>query len=217
MKFTGINLLDELEREEMAHLRSVFRERRFGKGAVIYTPDEAEDLVFIIAEGRVRVYLAYADKEFTVGILGPGDLYSTHAECYVQAFEETRLLTTDVQSVKRCMAEVPLFTRTMVRVLGQILKNSFSIIGGLVFKDIQKRLADYLLAEARQSGVPEGGGLVVRLDLTAEQLARLMGATRQTISTLINDMIREGLVERRSRGEFFIPDPQALERAAGEN
>lgn len=216
MKFTGINLLDELARDEMSHLRSVFRERGFGKGMVIYTPNEAEDLVFIIAEGRVRVYLAYGDKEFTVGILGPGDLYSTHADCFVQALDDTRLLTTDVRSVKRCMAEVPMFTRTMVRVLGQILKNSFSIIGGLVFKDIQKRLMDFMLVQARESGVAEGDGVVVRLDLTAEQLARLMGATRQTISTLINDMIREGLIERRGRGEYFIPDPPALERAAGE-
>ncbi|BCS89231.1 Crp/Fnr family transcriptional regulator [Pseudodesulfovibrio sediminis] len=215
MKFSGINLLDELERVELAELRSVFNERTYAKGQVIYRADEQDNLVFIIARGRVRIYLAYEDKEFTLAILGSGDLYATHAGCYVQAFEDAALLVTDVQSVKRCMSEVPLFTRTMVRVLGHILQNAFSIIGGLAFKDIYNRLMDYMVSEARESGVPEGKGVVIRIDLTIEQLSQLMGATRQTVSTLLNDMERAGLMKKRVRGEYFIPDVGALERAAG--
>nr|WP_287411867.1 Crp/Fnr family transcriptional regulator [Pseudodesulfovibrio sp.] len=216
MKFSGVNLLDELERPELAELRAVFNERSFFKGNVIFRPDEPENRVFVIAKGRVRVYLAYEDKEFTLAILGPGDLYSTHAGCFIQAFEDTALLVADVQSVKRWMAEVPLFTRTMVRVLGHILQNSFSIIGGLAFKDIYNRLMDYILREARDAGVRQDGGLVLKLDLTIEQLAQLMGASRQTVSTLLNDMERAGLMEKRGRGEYFIPDVDALERAVGE-
>ncbi|MCJ2165321.1 MULTISPECIES: Crp/Fnr family transcriptional regulator [unclassified Pseudodesulfovibrio] len=215
MKFSGVNLLDEIAKEELADLRAVFNRRTFAKDCVIYRPDEIADLVFVIAEGRVRVYLAYEDKEFTLGILGPGDLYATHAGCHIQALEETELLVTDVRSVKRCMTEVPLFTRTMVRVLGHILQNSFSIIGSLAFKDIYNRLMDYILSEARDIGVPEDGGMVLNLNLTIEQLAKLVGATRQTVSTLLNDMERAGLMEKRARGEYFIPDVGALEKAAG--
>ncbi|CCH48994.1 Crp/Fnr family transcriptional regulator [Pseudodesulfovibrio piezophilus] len=216
MKFSGINLLDELAKEELADLRSVFSERNFAKGSVIYTPDEGENLVFVIARGRVRIYLAYEDKEFTLGILGPGDLYATHAGCYIQAFDDTELLVANVRSVKRIMDTVPMFTRTMVRVLGHILQNSFSIIGGLAFKDIYNRLMDYILSEARSSGIPHAQGIRITLDLTIEQLAQLMGATRQTVSTLLNDMERAGLMEKRGRGQYFIPDLAALEKAAGE-
>lgn len=216
MKFSGINLLDELAKDELAELRSVFNERSFAKGNVIYTPDEDENLVFVIARGRVRVYLAYEDKEFTLAILGPGDLYATHAGCYIQAFEDAALLTTDVQSVKRVMVEVPLFNLTMVRVLGHILQNSFSIIGSLAFKDIYNRLIDYIISEARDSGTPAGEGVEVKFDLTIEQLAQLMGATRQTVSTLLNDMVRAGLMEKKGRGLYYIPDLGELERAAGE-
>jgi CRP-like cAMP-binding protein len=214
MKFTGVNLLDELKRDELGDLHDIFRERTWSKGAIIFDADEKDNLVFIIAEGRVRVYLAYEDKEFTLGILGPGDLYATHAGCYVQAFDDTRLLLADVQSVKRCMTEVPVFTRTMVRVLGNILQNTFSIIGGLAFKDIYDRLMDYILIEAQDNGVPEGDGLTISLGLTTEQLAQLLGATRQTVSTLLNDMVRAGFMEKRGRGRFHIPDLDALKRAA---
>jgi CRP-like cAMP-binding protein len=217
MKFSGVNLLDELARDELAELRAVFNERSWPKGAVIFDADRTDtdpNLAFIIAQGRVRIYLAYEDKEFTLGILGPGDLYSTHAGCYVQALDDTQLLLADVRSVKRCMTEIPLFTRTMVRVLGNILQNSFSIIGGLAFKDIYDRLMDYILIEARDNGQPEGEGLVISLGLTMEQLAQLLGATRQTVSTLLNDMVRAGFMEKRGRGRYFIPDLQPLERAA---
>ncbi|UZP66789.1 Crp/Fnr family transcriptional regulator [Desulfovibrio mangrovi] len=215
MKFSGVNLLDELEKEELAGLRAVFHERSFPKSQVIYAADDEEDAVFIIARGRVRVYLAYEDKEFTLGILSRGDIYSTHAGCYIQAMDDTVLLTTDVQSVKRVMIEVPLFNRTMVRVLGNILNNAFSIIGGLAFKDIYKRLISYILQEAEEHGVPEADGVELTLNLTIEQLAQLMGATRQTVSTLLNDMVRAELMQKRGRGRYLIPDLAALERAAG--
>jgi CRP-like cAMP-binding protein len=217
MKFTGVNLLDELERREMADLRAVFRNRSVAKGEVVFRPDGDEDLVFVVAKGRVRVYLAYEDKEFTLAILNPGDPYSTHSGCYIQALEDAELLLTDVRSVKRCMAEIPLFTRTMVRVLGHILRNSFSIIGGLAFKDIYNRLMDYILSEARSSGTPEDGGRLLQLNLTIEQLSQLMGASRQTVSTLLNDMERAGLMFKRGRGIYFIPDLDALARAAGDD
>jgi CRP-like cAMP-binding protein len=216
MKFSGVNLLDEIAKEELADLRTVFSRRTFAKGSIIFRPDETENLVFVIAEGRVRVYLAYEDKEFTLAILGSGDLYATHAGCYIQAMEEAELLVSDVQSVKRCLTEIPLFTRTMVRVLGHILQNTFSIIGSLAFKDIYNRLKDYILSEARDSGVPENGGMVLNLDLTTEQLAQLVGATRQTVSTLLNDMERAGLMTKCARGEYFIPDIGALEKAVAE-
>ncbi|EGB15721.1 transcriptional regulator, Crp/Fnr family [Pseudodesulfovibrio mercurii] len=215
MKFTGVNLLDELARPELADLRAVFRKRSVNKGEVVFRPDGPEDLVFVVGKGRVRVYLAYEDKEFTLAILNPGDPYSTHSGCYIQALEDAELLLTDVRSVKRCLTEIPLFTRTMVRVLGHILRNSFSIIGGLAFKDIYNRLMDYILHEARTSGTPENGGRLVELNLTIEQLSQLMGATRQTVSTLLNDMERAGLMFKRGRGVYFIPDLDALERAAG--
>ncbi|WP_272699033.1 Crp/Fnr family transcriptional regulator [Desulfovibrio sp. Fe33] len=215
MKFTGVNLLDELAREELKELRDLFNARSFTGGTIIYTPEEAENLVFIVGRGRVRVYLAYAEKEFTLGILNPGDVYATHAECYVQALDDAELLTAPVHAVRRVMDSVPTFTRTMVRVLGHILKNSFLIIGGLAFKDIYSRLMDFMLVQARQSGVPEGEGIRLSLDLTIEQLAQHMGASRQTVSTLLGELSRAGLVLKQARGVFFIPDMDALERAAG--
>ncbi|MFV0420846.1 Crp/Fnr family transcriptional regulator [Oleidesulfovibrio sp.] len=214
MKFSEINLLDELKRPELADLHNIFHQRAVAKGAIAFHPDADENLVFIIASGRVRIYLGFEDKEFTLGVLEAGDLYSTHAGCFAQALEESSLLVTDVQSVKRCMSEVPLFNRTMVRVLGQILNNSFSIIGSLAFQDIYSRLTAFLYKEALRTGVQTDEGTELRLAVTTEQLSQHMGATRQTVSTLLNNLVREGIMQKRGRSAWLIPDMEALRQQA---
>lgn len=214
MKTLGIDLLSELERPELSAIRRSFHNRSFPKDTTMFRADEPENLVFVIRSGRVRVYLAYEDKEFTLAILGPGDIYATHAGTYVQAMEQTELLVAGVEAVRRGLTDVPEFTRTMVRVLGNILRSTFSIIGSLAFKDIYKRLLEFLIEQAGEQGQVTDQGTVVTLDLTMEQLSRVVGATRQTTSSLLNEMIRSGLVVKMRRGVYCIPDLEALKRAA---
>ncbi|WP_028588642.1 Crp/Fnr family transcriptional regulator [Desulfocurvus vexinensis] len=214
MKFLDHDLLDSLERPEFAELRKVLRRRAYAPGALIFGPCEAENLVFVVASGRVRVYLSYEEKEFTLAVLGRGDIYSNHSGTFIEALDEAELLVTDVRTVRARMLGIPEVTLTMIRVLGNLLRNTFSIIDGLVFHDAGRRLAAFLAGEARKSGVAEGGGVLLHLDLPVEQLACLVGATRQTVSALLGDMARQGLLEKRARGLYFIPDLDALERTA---
>jgi len=216
MKFLEENLLDHLQRPEFASLLSALMKKTFVKGAFICQPGMGENRVFIVEKGRVRVYLGYEDKEFNLGILAKGDIYSTHTGTYVEALEETTLLMTDVTTFRRQMVGDPEVTKAMVRVLGNILKTSFSIIDGLAFKDVNYRLVALLSNEARKHGVNLGtGGYSITIDLSVEQIARLVGSTRQTISTLLNDLVRAGLLERPARGIFILPDLAALEAIGG--
>lgn len=209
-KFSDINLLEELGKPEMAGMRDVFASRNFAKGSIIYHPEEAANTVFIVRTGQVRLFLSYGHKEFTLAFLAPGDIFATHAGTYVQAMDDVELLVTDLGSVTKGLIETPGFTKTMVRVLGRMLKNAFSIIEGLAFKDVPVRLADFLAEMGTSSGIEKKGGVLVRLDLTIEQLANHLGATRQTVSSVLGDMVRNGLLEKQGRGQYFIPDLEAL-------
>ena len=103
MKFTSVNLLDELAKPEFSSLLSAFHERRFTKNSMVFTPSYDEELesalsavspagdqltagnyVFIVSKGLVRVYLAYGEKEFTIAFLKPGDVYVSHSSAQVQ-------------------------------------------------------------------------------------------------------------------------------------
>ncbi|HCY83538.1 MAG TPA: Crp/Fnr family transcriptional regulator [Desulfobacteraceae bacterium] len=216
MKFLKENLLDHLQRPEFAELHASLIKRSYKKGAFVCQPDVGENRVFIIARGRVRVYLGYEDKEFSLGILTKGDIYSTHTGTFVQALEDIEILMADIHTFRQKLVGDPEVTKAMVRVLGDVLKTSFSIIDGLAFKDVNARLAALLVNAGRRHGKSsDDGSIFVQLDLSVEQIARLVGATRQTVSTLLNDLSRAGLISRPDRATFLIPDLAALEAVGG--
>ena len=151
-KFSTINLLEELRSNEYDQLCSDFSETTYSKGQLIYAPEHNWDLVFIIKQGKVRIYLAMEDKEFSLALLGPGDLYATHTRAHVTAVEDVTLLTMPTDKFHGYMMTHPALSRTIIRILGELLVQSFSIIDNLVFKDISSRLVDFFLHEAVESG-----------------------------------------------------------------
>jgi len=216
MKFLEENLLDHLKRPEFSELLSSLIRKTYEKGAFISQPGVGDNHIFIVASGRVRVYLGYEDKEFNLGILTKGDIYSTHSGTYLQALSKAELMLTDVSTFRQQMVGDPEVGKAMVRVLGNILKTSFSIIDGLIFKDVNYRLIGLLSKEAKkQDNVDQAGAHFVNMDLTVEQIARLVGSTRQTVSTLLSDLERAGLIQRPERGKFIIQDLDALESVGG--
>ncbi|MCT4534585.1 Crp/Fnr family transcriptional regulator [Halodesulfovibrio sp.] len=219
MKFAEINLLSELSKPEFAELRAAMHERKFVATEVIADPscttDEdmtkpdfyAAGSVFIVKEGRLRVFLAAEGKEFTLAILEAGDIYTCHTGTFVQALTSGVLLTTSIAVFHTYMRDIPQVSKVMVRILGNMLKSTFGIIDGLVFGDASTRLADFLLSVAKD----EEGKRLARLGMTGEQLAQHIGSTRQTVSTLLNDMVRSGILLRVKRGVFEIVDESRLE------
>lgn len=255
MKLSDVDLLEALERPECAPLREMFAARRVTRGQGIFWPDEQEDLVLVVKSGRFRVYLSYGGKEFTLAILQRGDIYSSHTGAHVQALADGEVLLADTRAFRRRMTDLPEVSAIMVRVLGQMLRSTFFLIEGLVFRDSNTRLASLLLEQAERVApagpvepadrqappddapdtpdpedahahapsrlhamparpVQPGSGQIIRLDLTTEQLAGMVGATRQTVSTLLNDMIRSGILERVGRGAYRVRDMDRLRELA---
>nr|WP_320012682.1 Crp/Fnr family transcriptional regulator [uncultured Desulfobulbus sp.] len=211
MKFLEENLVEWLQRPELDELRNAFVVQSMEKNGFICQPDVEESSVFIVKKGRARVYLGYEDKEFNLAILAPGDLYSTHTGAYVQAMEPMELLLMDTPSFMRHMMQSLEVNSAMIKVLGNVLKSSFSIIEGLVFKDASCRLLSLLLTEAKRQAPRADGTVVLHINLSVEQIARMVGSSRQTVSTQLNRLIRQNLIAKQGRGSFVIPDVPALE------
>lgn len=212
MKLTSIDLVEILESPEHSDILKAFRSRTFLKGEVLASPGDNENYVFIIREGRARVFLSSPSREFMLSILSQGDIYSTHTRATCQAMEDGRMYICPVRDFKKIAAEHSEFTLTMVKVLGELLSSSFSIIDGFAFRDTELRLTLFFYEEALHSGVEQDGGRYLELTLTVEQIAQIVGASRQMVSTLLNEMYKSGLIERRGRGKYFIPDMERLNK-----
>jgi CRP-like cAMP-binding protein len=210
MRLTDSDLLRELDNPAFAAVQAAFVSRKFPKGSQVFAPREAQNSLFIVARGRARVYLAYRDKEFTMAILDAGDVYTTHTRAFVEALDDLELLVADMAAVRRFLTTMPALTTSMVKVLGDLLAHAFSVIDGLAFFDVRKRLIQLLLYEAERTSVGADHVVCFSHGLNIEQLATIVGSSRQTVSSLLNALEREGLIEMRTRGLICIPDGTAL-------
>lgn len=212
MKLTNSNLLEVLSSPEYSHLLQTFREKKFKKKEIIFSPNHDENLVLLVKKGRIRVYLACDEKEFTLSILEAGDIFSTHTRAYTQALEDCELLIAPLDHFGRIMTQHPTFTLTVIKVLGDLLKNSITIINGLVFKEAHQRLAEFLVHAAEDKGRETENGIILELGLNSEQIAMLVGTTRQTVSILLNDFYKSGFLIKLDRRTIIIKDLKQLKK-----
>lgn len=212
MRIAHDSLLDALQAEEAKGILHLFVEKRYQKKEIIFLPKQADNYVFIVKEGRVRIYLAFADKEFTISILEVGDVYSTHTRAFAQALEDCTLLICRTEIFSRILVDHPTYTRYLVNALGDLLKNCFTIIINLAFMKAKNRLRTYLLAEAEDKGVFCDEGIRVEMGHDLSQMATIIGCSRQTVSTLVNELCRMGILERLDRKTILIKDREALQK-----
>ncbi len=102
------------------------------------------------------------------------------------------------------LARDPSTTPVIMRVLGRLLSTSVELIEDLAFREVPARLARFLLGLAERRGQSLEQGWLIPLDLGTEEIANLLGTTRQTVSTLINQWQREGILLRQGRRSLLI-------------
>jgi CRP-like cAMP-binding protein len=209
---TPRDFLQFLDSPEGAPFLAAFTPRRFDKGQVISTPGGAQNKVFVVREGRLRVYLSDGQRELTLSFLAPGDIFTTHTPTFVEAVQPTELSLVDTRAFARLLAQDSGAVASVMRVLGTLLGNTIGIVENLAFRDARQRFTHFLASVARrQGGAAESGRYMVSLGLTLTEAALLLGSTRQTVSAVLNEMVREGLVERLGRHKLLIHDLDKLE------
>ncbi|MDR3394343.1 MAG: Crp/Fnr family transcriptional regulator [Parasulfuritortus sp.] len=187
-----------------------FQPLDLAKGQLLSTPNDPQDQVFVVRSGRLRVYLAGENRELSLSYLEAGDIYTTHTPTYVEAVAPTLLWVMDTPSFARKLAIDPSATPVMMRVLGQLLANAVALIEDLAFREVPARLARFLLGLVERRGQPQDNGWLITLDLGTEDIASLLGTTRQSVSSLINQWEREGIVQRQGRRSLLIRSLDAL-------
>jgi CRP/FNR family transcriptional regulator, carbon monoxide oxidation system transcription regulator len=206
----GQSLIDIVNSPEYAPLLSIFHMKKYQKKEIIFFPKCKEDQVFIVKEGNVRVYLASDEKEFTLSILEPGDSYSTHTRAYTQALDDCVLLICKTEDFAKIFMEHPAFTSNLIKVLGDLLKNSITIITNLAFQKTDQRIKEYLISMTEEKGIVCERGVVLEIGQDIGQIAMIIGASRQTVSTIFNEMYRLGILERINRKTIIITDMDKL-------
>ena len=194
-KLQGTHLFSQLPESVVTQYFSHCHTRRFRKKEELFGPEEHSDYIYLVIQGRIRVYLRYPNgKEFTLTILEPGAAYSGHTRAFGQALADGEIIFLPVQSFRKLLMEVPLFAMSVISVLGDSLKNSINTIESLVFKEVNKRLYQFVYSLALAGGGQETVPFQINLGLTHQQIATIVGSTRQTVNAFFNNLQKEGLI-----------------------
>ena len=174
-----------------------FVARDYPKGYLLASPGDARDQVFVVKSGRLRVYLAGETRELSLSFLEPGDIYTTHTPTYVQTVSPCTLWC--------------IHTADFARRLASPVNCSLALIDDLAFREVPARLARFLLGLVERRGQPQADGWLIPLELGTEDIASLLGSTRQTVSQLLNQWARDGILARPGRRQLLVRSRQALE------
>jgi CRP/FNR family transcriptional regulator len=215
----GINIFDALSPEDMRELSRYTKGRKYKRGEAIYLPGDPNTTVYFLMKGRVKlVYLDERGRKFTVAICRPGQpfgelVFSDRREPYrfiAQALEDSELCLIPKDDLVRFAQERPQLALRLTKWVGDQFRELQIKLEDLLFKDVPTRLARLLERLACDEGQHTSEGIEIALKLTHQEIAELIGSTRETTTLLLNQLRRAEVIERR-RGRLLITDLQKLQ------
>lgn len=181
--------------EEHAH-------KHYKKGDYIYLPEEYADKVFFLTEGRVKIG-TYGDsgKEITKAILGPGEVFGElsligeeRRRDFAHAMEDTVACVMSVQDMKNMMRDHSAIGLFLMKVMGSRMLEMEQRLESLVFKDSRTRIIEFLIELGEKKGQRVGYEMLVRRFLTHQEIANLTATSRQTVTTILNELRNDNII-----------------------
>lgn len=204
--------------------KGYFKVETFPHNSVIYRQGDTTDRVYLLKGGRVRLMRVAKNATRSVtAILRPGDLFGdlfrpdgAAIEEMAVAAGEAEVWSIEGRDFRAQLESRPALALDVIRAYAERVRGLQKRVGGLTFKEVPARLAETLLtlAEAHGERCPHGGEIDLR-GITQQDLADLVGASRSFVSTLINEMKRDGFLGNVGR-ILCIRDQKALRRIASE-
>ncbi|MGM1065624.1 Crp/Fnr family transcriptional regulator [Saccharothrix sp. Mg75] len=191
----------------------------FPRAHAIFTEGEPGDRLYLIRTGKVKTSRrAPNGREHLLALHGPTDLFGELSvfdpgprTCTATTLTEVHALSIDRPALRQWITHQPELTEHLLRNLARRLRRTNSMLTDVVTNDAPGRVAKVLLQLAQRFGSQDGGLLQVTHDLRQEELAQLVGATRETVNKVLADFAHRGMLRLEGR-TVLILDPQRLAR-----
>jgi CRP/FNR family transcriptional regulator, cyclic AMP receptor protein len=189
-------------------------DRLFGEG------DEGDSL-YVVLDGKIKLTRAAADgRENLISVLGPGEMFGELSlfdprprTMSAAAVTDVRLAALAHDYLRTWLTGRPDVAMHLLAALARRLRRTNEVMSDLVFTDVPGRVAKALLDLAARFGVQREDGLQVNHDLTQEELAQLVGASRETVNKALADFVARGWIQLHPKSVLLI-DAERMRRRA---
>jgi len=214
-------LFSALDDEAATALRASMSETRLRRGEVLFHEGDEGDKLYIVTEGKVKLGRTSSDgRENLLAIQGPGQMFGELSlfdpgprSATVTAVTDATFSSLSHEDLLRWLDGRPAVARGLLAQLAGRLRKANDVVADLVFSDVPGRVAKALLDLATKFGVEAEDGLRVTHDLTQEELAQLVGASRETVNKALADFASRGWLRLEARAVLLL-DVERLRRRA---
>jgi len=192
--------------------------KQFKKGDYIYMPDQSSDKVFFLNEGRVKIG-SYGEngKEITKAILNKGEVFGELSMIgedkrrdFAYAMEDSVACVLTTDEMKNMMKDHNGLSLFFMKIMGSRVLEMEQRLESLVFKDSRSRIVEYLVDLVKKNGQRVGYEWVVRKFITHQEIANLTATSRQTVTTVLNELRSSNLLTF-NRKRLLVRDLDNLE------
>ena len=203
----NVPLFSALPEQQLALLTSVVSRKSFPRGATIIAKDDITESLYVVISGRLKVMMSDEEgREVILAILGPNEFFGemgllddSPRSASVVALEACEMLSLSKRDFKKCLADNFEMAMTVMRGLVKRLREADQKIGSLALMDVYGRVARLLLEMAETVN----GQKVVTRKLAKQDIAKMIGASREMVSRVMKDLQSGGYIEVRP-GSIFL-------------
>ncbi len=208
--------LTDADREALA---AAVSRRRYRKGDIVCQKEEPGHALFIVERGSVRIYLPSAQgNDLILAVLGTGDFFGDISlldgqprSASASAVGEATILTLERADFIALITRRPAAAMAVLEAVARRLRETDEMASDLAFLDVAGRLAKKLVELASSHGVERADGILIDLPVTQEELANMIGVTRESVNRNLSDFRRRGLIKNQGR-KIVIADAARLRK-----
>ena len=218
---TKAPLFAELDDGSAEALEKAMGTLRLSKGEILFREGETEDRLYVVVAGKIKLGRSgSAGRENLLAVLGPGQMFGELSvfdpgprSTTATAVTAVEVRTLEHDELMRWIEGHPEVARSLLAQLAGRLRRAHDVVADLVFSDVPGRVAKQLLELARRFGDRKDDGVHVHHDLTQEELAQLVGASRETVTKALADFAARGWIRLEPRSVTLL-DVERVERRA---
>jgi len=209
-----VPIFNHLEKEQMDEIMEVTHSVTYKKGEVIYRAGDKSDSLYIVSEGKIRIYrLSESGKEQLIRILRPGDFTGELAlftgtihEAYAEAMEETSACTVKRSDLQDLLVKYPSISLKVLAEFSSRLEQSEKQTASFATEKVETRIAHYLAECIDDKSNPHE----FMLSMSKKDLASYLGTTPETISRKLYELEDAGYIKQKTQKRIQVLDLEGL-------
>lgn len=202
-----ISLLDELPMEELQIIDEMSEMKPLKKGSLIFSPGKPIEALFLLKKGQVRLYkINQSGKQFTVDILVDGNIFGetstlslTDDDTYAEAMTDTYLCMISKSEFETFIEKNPKIAIKLINILSTRLKELYSLSEKIALGDVRYRIIYLLLKLSEKTGKRKNEWQTIEMKITHQDVANMVGSTRETTSAIMSQLKKEGYIKKTLR------------------